>query len=385
MTPKFEGPRAARPREIPVLLRLLDRVFRPDGRSSIRDEHPYFYAAPYREGLRIMLDRGRIVSHYGVRFWTLDILGVPLRLASGGGVCTDPEYRGHGLATLLLRDSEDLCRQRDVDLIWISGDRGLYLSNGYGYAGRCTTLTADRAFARRARPPAGFSLRLLRAADLPRLARLSDGEPVRFRRPLEELALLFAGRNARSEPDLFRRVTFAGRDLAWINLATFDARRCWKLCDYAGDREAVAAGLALLMRAERIESVTAHVPAWDVALASRLAAAGLRRKDDTFPWHTIKIPDFHRFMELFRPALAERIDARTLAGLRFETRPGGGGAIRAGKHVLALKNPHDLVALVFGVPPARMPAAVRRAPEPVARFIKAALPLPLRFPGLNYV
>jgi len=217
------------------------------------------------------------------------------------------------------------------------------------------------------------------------MARVSAAEPVRFRRPPEELALLVAGRNARSEPDLFRRVAFAGRDLAWINLSTFDARRSWKLWDYAGDREAVAAGLALLMRAERIESVTAHVPAWDVALNARLAAAGLRGKDDVLPWHTIKIPDFHRFMELFRPALAERVDSRTLAGLRFETRPGGGGVIRAGKQALTLKNPHDLVALMFGAPPARMPAAIRRAPEPVARFIKAALPPPLRFPGLNYV
>ena len=383
--PKFEGPRATRPGELPALVRLLNGIFRPDGTTSIRDEHPYLYASPYREGLRIMLDRGRLVSHYGVKVWTFELLGAPLNLASVGGVCTHPDYRGHGLATKLLRDAEALCRRKGADLIWISGDRGLYTSNGYGFAGRCRLFDLDAAFARRARPAAGFRLRAVRPRGLPRLAALGADEPARFRRPPEELALLVAGRRGRAVPDPLLFVSRAGRDLAWLDLATLDNRKTWRLWDYAGDREAVCAGLALAMRRERVRRLTAAVPAWDAAFLARLQDAGLRGKDGTIPWHTLKIPDFRRFMEKLRPALEERAGARAVAGLRFERRGHGGGAIRAGRRALVLENSHDLVALVFGAPPRKLPAAVRRAPAPVARFIAAALPLPLRFPGLNYV
>ena len=97
----LEGPRAVRVHELPALIRLLDSVFRTQG-GSVASEHPYMYHPANARCLRVMVSNGVPVGHVGLRLWEVSLLGVTLKMASVGGVCTHPDFRGRGLATLLL-------------------------------------------------------------------------------------------------------------------------------------------------------------------------------------------------------------------------------------------------------------------------------------------
>src|ERR687888_292012 len=96
-------PRPCRPEELPALLRLANRVFRPRG-GDMGPEYPLEFNEANAENLRVIDRDGEIVAHVGICLREALILGVPLRVASIGAVCTDPTCRGAGLASRLMAD-----------------------------------------------------------------------------------------------------------------------------------------------------------------------------------------------------------------------------------------------------------------------------------------
>jgi len=376
----FEGPRGTRPEEFEALVKLLNSVFRPQTQSMTR-EHGYMYGLDNAEYLRIMLADGVPVSHFGTKLWCLSVLGVPLRMASVGGVCTHPDFRGKGLATVLLQDAEKLFRAVGADLVLISGGRGIYVTNGYGKAGRCLVFDLEAGAAPKLAAPE-LRIRAAAAADLRILAGLTEREPVRYHHPLDEFAQLVAGRQARIIPDQFVIVSCAGEDVAWFDLMTSFDGKTRTLWEYAGDRAAVLAGLSQFMSREGIAKVNAPVLAHDAAMLGHLKARMVPTKEEDMPEHTAKILDFKGFMEKMRPVFQQRLGADLLDEISF-TNAGAGGVIRAGAETLALPDSREVVKLVFGS--AEPVAALAGAGPQIREFIQAALPLPLVWPGINYV
>jgi GNAT superfamily N-acetyltransferase len=379
--PGLEGPRGVRPAELPALLDLLNSVFRPQTRSMAR-EHGYMYCRENGEHLRVMLANGIPVSHYGTKLWTVSCLGVPLLQASVGGVCTLPDFRGQGLATVLLKDAESLFRRTGVDLVLISGGRGLYLTNGHGKAGRCLRYELDSRTAARL-ATGDVSIRPFKPRDLRTLAAIAEREPVRYERPLDELARLVEGRLARIVPDRFFIVSCASRDVAWFDIMTSFDGTILTLWDCAGDRAAVLAGLGRFMRAHSIKRITVPVPAHDAALAGRLGAVAKARTEE-LPEHTVKILDFKGFMDKVRPILAQRVGHKTLAAIRFRN-AGAGGIISAGRTTFRMPGSQDVVQRVFGSADRTLPEVPDAAGTVIREFMAAAFPLPLVWPGINYV
>ena len=375
----FEGPRGTRPEEFEALVKLLNSVFRPQTQSMTR-EHGYMYGLGNAEYLRIMLADGVPVSHFGTKLWGISVLGVPLRMASVGGVCTHPDFRGKGLATVLLQDAEELFRAVGADLVLISGGRGIYVTNGYGKAGRCLVFDLEAGAAAKLAAPE-LRIRAATAADLRLLAGFAEREPVRYHRPLDEFAQLVAGRQARIIPDQFVIVSCAGEDMAWFDLMTSLDGKTRTLWEYAGDRAAVLAGLELHMRAQGFARVNVPLMAHDAAMTSRLRLVAAAREED-IPEHTAKILDFKGFMEKIRPVFQQRLGADLLDKLSF-TNAGAGGVIRAGAEALALPDSREVVKLVFGS--AEPVAALSGAGPQIRAFVQAALPLPMVWPGINYV
>jgi GNAT superfamily N-acetyltransferase len=377
----MEGPRGVRPAEFPALLELLNSVFRPKTRSMAH-EHGYMYCRENGEFLRVMLANGLPVSHFGAKLWTVSCLGVPLRQASVGGVCTHPDFRGRGFATVLLKDAEALLRRAGIDLVLVSGGRGLYLTNGYEKAGRCLRYELNSGSA------SGLAteevrIRSFKPADLRVLAAVAEREPVRYERSLDELAGLVEGRLARIIPDRMVIVSCAGRDLAWFDIMTSFDGKVLTLWDYAGDRAAILAGLGRFMLAHSIDGLSVPVPAHDVALAGRLGAVAKARVED-LPEHTVKILDFRGFMDKVRPILAQRVGGKTLATIRFRN-TGSGGVISAGRKSLRMPGSHEVVQRVFGSTDGNQPGVPATAGTAIRDFVEAAFPLPLVWPGINYV
>ena len=100
-----------------------------------------------------------------------------------GSVCTYEEDRDKGLATLLMHDAERHMRREGVDLVIVSGGRGLYRRMKYELAGlvRHYQVSAGEV-------PQGLSWREADDSDVGALAQIYARKPVRFRRPLEDFA-----------------------------------------------------------------------------------------------------------------------------------------------------------------------------------------------------
>jgi len=365
----FEGPRGTRPEEIDRVIELINLVFRPET-HSMQDEYPCIYRADNAENLRIMLHRGRPVSHIGFMVRHVNLLGVRLKVGSVGGVCTHVDYRGKGLATILLGDVEETLRSRGADVVLISGPRGLYTRNGFAKAGLTSVFYLTSAAAQRLDAP-GVEIRSWKDADPTVPARIYEKEPVRYERTPEEFAALLKGQFAgRRRGEVFT-VLREGRAVAYFILSSGASPGEWNLWEYAGDRAAVAGGLALFLAERAGSQILARIPWNDAEVLEILRSLGLDEKPATFLDHTIKILDFARFMEKMRPVFEKNFDAQALSHLRFETR-GTGGSIRRDGDEYALEDSHAAAKLVFSCPE-----------EPTERRAKSAGGV--LGEGLNYV
>jgi GNAT superfamily N-acetyltransferase len=90
-------------------LRALEaKVFRP----SMPDEYPQLFNEDTYEGLTVCFDGSRCVSHAGMVTRGASIFGCRVDVGLIGGVATDPEYRGQGLAGGLRRSCLYSCAPR---------------------------------------------------------------------------------------------------------------------------------------------------------------------------------------------------------------------------------------------------------------------------------
>ncbi|HEU4753880.1 MAG TPA: GNAT family N-acetyltransferase, partial [Armatimonadota bacterium] len=92
----------SRPEELFDLVDLANRVFRAGRPGDMGSEYPLVFEAPNAEHLFVARGDGRVVSHVGVCLRDAAILGARVRVASIGAVATDPDHRGHGLASRLM-------------------------------------------------------------------------------------------------------------------------------------------------------------------------------------------------------------------------------------------------------------------------------------------
>src|SRR5437588_11057815 len=94
-----------RTEELVELLELANRVFRRGAPGDMGEEYPLVFEAPNVENLRVARHGESLVGHVGLCIRDAAILGARLRVASVGAVATDPEHRGHGIASRQMADA----------------------------------------------------------------------------------------------------------------------------------------------------------------------------------------------------------------------------------------------------------------------------------------
>jgi len=110
--------------EIPELVALTNRVFRPGATGDMGREYPILFDPGNAVNLRVAWCGGRVVSHVGISIREAAIMGARLRVASIGAVATDPEHRGRELASRLMEDARRRALEEGCSLMLISGGRG---------------------------------------------------------------------------------------------------------------------------------------------------------------------------------------------------------------------------------------------------------------------
>lgn len=406
----FDGPHLVPREELAASHRLTLTCF-PGVREEMTEEEVASYIPPRRGGVQVLSHRGVPVSQIGIYHSQVNLYGSPLRIASIGGVCTHPDYRGLGLATRLL----DYCTHKLVAegarLMLISGTRNLYARAGcvaaqdFEYvqltAGQLSTF--PQGALEPGQPPhyGGASphycgatlgkvgIRPATAADASLCARIYQAEPVHFVRRIEEFAKHFSHLEEYPRAEdwvveiLEQPVAFLFLGVPWEYWHAPETG-VREVVEYAGSRIALARGLAQVMAQSKLAQLRLLVPRQDKDLLQLLAALGATGDATSLTGHTMSIVNFPGLMSDLRPYVKARLTQEQRRGLRF-MQHGERCAIVRGQERLELDTT-AITPLVMG--PQYSPAVAAALPttvgRPLAEITSALFPLPSFLPGLNF-
>jgi len=327
-----------------------------------------------RSGAWVIARDGRLVSHIRIVYNTVSLYGCRLKIASIGGVCTHPDYRGQGTATILLDHCITESAGAGASLMLISGGRGLYrrahaVDAGPTLEARLTPTsiepTSPPLTARRGTPEDWFAC-----------ASLYQSEPVRFVRRADFFRHAFEHSHRETWV-----IDSNGSPAAYVVLSrhwgTSPENRRRIAAEYAGSRAALADALPALFEAGGYEQIEFAVPTHDRELAGIFARLGLGLRPGTLEDHTIRVLDVHRLMRRLGPYVAARLprlQARRLSFVQEED----GCIFRLGDEKVGLSLAKS-AALVLGGPKAP------KVPGELGRVLASLFPVPFPMPGMNYV
>jgi predicted N-acetyltransferase YhbS len=240
--------RLARSTELLQVFSVINQVFRSKYDPTMQLEFPLLFDLKNLARVFVAVEEGRVVSH--LAYQRTDYLSEGRRVCVGflGAVATLPEHRGSGIASRLLEMAEEAMHQEGVDLCLISGNRPLYLRQGYEERG----VTYEYPLTAQNKSPE-VRVRVYTEADLDTVLELYAGEQKLFRREPEDFRRLLdvnptlKAQGPRSIPISQIGPTFLVYDQE-TPIAYFILRGSEKYpIEYAGDRLGVLRGLQTLI------------------------------------------------------------------------------------------------------------------------------------------
>lgn len=239
----------------------------------------------------------RLVGLVGALPYTVHAGPFTYTAAGIGAVCTDPAWRGRGLAGRLLALQWRILASRGVDLAIISGDRSLYRRAGATPAG-----PAHR-FQLTALAHPGLALTPLTAQNIELAARLWAMQPVRIERDPTIWQTAIAGA---AFPPSRRFASLVGdppRAYVVLDTPAPGTSGLARIFELAGEAAAAVAAARHLAAAAGTGAIEVIAPDWDFALGRELT----RHATTSCRVHqpgTYCLPDPLRTFERLQPLLA---------------------------------------------------------------------------------
>ncbi|QJC50873.1 GNAT family N-acetyltransferase [Paenibacillus albicereus] len=166
---------------------LADRIFREEGEPSMGTSFPRIFDPSIGLSLGIVED-GRLVSFIGFVPHQIRIGPALLSACALGSVCTDPDYRGQGHASVLLHEAFHRAERMEAALMLVSGTRSLYRRNGCYAFGSVRRYRIDGSPGRPQALPPNLRVRPMDVDDWFRLKALADAKPAGYLRSIPDFA-----------------------------------------------------------------------------------------------------------------------------------------------------------------------------------------------------
>lgn len=355
--------RSCRPEERLDAIRLSRSVFK----ENMAEQFLALFAPGNVERMLVAVDGGKVVSMVNYYPGPVRIGRATIRVASIGSVCTDPAYRGRGLAGSLLRLAEGKMLAEKVHVVVISGGGGIYSAFGAEQAGHMVEVSIP---AERLAPSDGVQVRPYAPSDFNALRRLHAQDAVRFVRQAREFKLLLEGQ---TYPDTYadypvRMVLKDGVPIAYAILVVDKGNDEVGIKEMAGDRAALLAAFPLFLK----EFARARIHYAAAPEDRILSTAAEEAKKAIHQFASLKIIDFPGCMDALRPYF------RTLVGkaaddLRFADEDGI-ATIRGCGGFLRVADPRELAKIVFGQAGAYPSEATGRLAETLSRIFPVPFP-----------
>lgn len=277
------------------VLDLLERAFdERDLFALYMDADPAYDPADFV----LALDGGRPVSCVQIFQKTIRLRGQQVTLGGIGSVATDPEQRGKGLASELMRRSEQRMRRRGMPLgLLFTGRFSFYAPLGW------VQIPAHQlAVHRTGAPPAteGIERRAVQPADLPQVRALYERHARNLQGTTVRDEAYWRGqlRYAGAPDDEFRVALRAGRVIGYARGLSLRSRFAMEYAHAPGEAESVAA-LLLELCPDEGAMILRLPPDTEVEAALRTAAQRVDRLDDpTQMWRALDPPALARLVGL---------------------------------------------------------------------------------------
>lgn len=276
--------RLIKPAELDQAALLADSIFRKPGATSMKELFPLIFRPGLSHSYAAITEDGKVAAFMGLVPSTIKTGDAFLNVFSIGAVCTDPAFRGQGLAGQLLQLCQAHAAEADAALIFVSGDRSLYTRAGCVPFGgtQFAELNASSAQALAAAAGEEWTLRPMQPGDFFAVYRLLNEREAGHVYSPGELALLLGTEAYAGVLGLAQRTLVALRDgsiegfaaVAVPAAADVPAPSTATAVEWAGQPSAVAALLAKAALCGGVGTLQVPVPWQERSLLALLRDAG---------------------------------------------------------------------------------------------------------------
>lgn len=144
----MEGPRQPHESEWPHLINFLTRSLRSESPWSIETEYPTALSSQNRHNVRVITHNNEIVSHSVVKPMIIRSPHIIYKVAGIGSVVTDEKYRNQGFSQKVLAECLYLAEQQkcDIAILW-THLHDFYRKLGFELAGSENSFVIENEFA----------------------------------------------------------------------------------------------------------------------------------------------------------------------------------------------------------------------------------------------
>lgn len=282
--------RNAEKSDLEKIFNLINDVFRKNYSPTMQNEFPSLFEESNLDRVFIALENEKIVSHMGYQVCDYKSEEGKSKISFLGGVATAIESRGKGYANALLKLAESKMEEEMIDICLISGNRGLYLRNGYN------EVSSTNFYAVPAIENENIEIRKYDKPSFSIIKEIYQNEKKRFVRKDNNFKrwLEIDSRLEDNAPNSVKVCQFGKTYIVYekkIPKAYFSFRGNLKYTiEYAGDRESLMKGAELFKSKSEID-FSFCIPQFDEGFVEKAENRNWIIKEETFfpPYHTIKV------------------------------------------------------------------------------------------------
>ena len=383
---KMEEPRGTRKEEFNQVIKLVNYVFREssNGPPNMEKWYPLLFNDNNLENMRIIWEDGRLVSHLGISESEIAIYGCKTKIGGIGAVCTHPEYRKRGFASLLLEDGIKKMDKDGIDIALVSGERNLYKRAG------CVEVGRVHKFRISGNDLKSFDTEKVKVfpyqeENLENIVQVYQKEAVRFFRSLQDFKRILTTGAAMDREAEILTVHKGDEFLGYLAIQTpagkEGEKRIGQVVEYSGTREAIIDAVGCVFERYTLQELTFNVPFHDSEFIYLLSQKNLISLSESIPG-LVKIINLPRLMDRLGSYIEERLGRKKRDSLKFDQQ-GTRFSISINQEQFNT-DVKRLTQIVLGRHDKKEKEMIPREGE-IGKVLVDIFPLPFVWPGLNYV
>lgn len=371
----MEGPRGTRKEEFGDLLELVNLVFRPESQSMQR-EYESLFNQENLENLRVIVEEGRPVSHIGTLEKDIAIYNCKSKVGLVGGVCTHPDYRGKGYATLLLNDCIKRFKEHGCDFMLVSGARRLYDSADCLFVGNVLILEINQRDLWRFEKNEDITIEGFREEYLGDMMRAYAEKKVGFVRERRDWEIALRSGQVMNDPCDFLILKERGKFRGYLIIHFSEGRG--DVREYGGDGETLLNAIPVLFEEYKLRALTFPIPCEDRELAQPIQDKGIYSSLVPIAG-TVRVLNFLRLMDGLSPYFREKL-GEVERDLRF-AETDGEYKISLGEEKVVMKGRRAMTWTILSRPGGYEIAGEGKLVESLRKLF----PIPFVWYGINYI